>query len=188
MTLANYRLSQCVSNWQVEQVLHSTDHYRVLFTVNNCPNFRIEPVKTWNFRKGEWPYFKSQLELGLLHWTCPRSWSDVTIEQKLTQITDEVIKALELACPKKRCKQKYKFPTWWNQNLSKLRAKLRFMAKKSLLKAEMLTGLSEESIKMQLQSQKMTDGRNLHPKSTIHLMYLNLLDPSIIIKIMLSVC
>ena len=89
LTLANYRLSQRVSNWQVEQVLHSTDHYHVLFTVNNCPNFRIEPVETWNFRKGECPYFKSQLELRLLHWTCPRSWSDVTIEQKITQITFE---------------------------------------------------------------------------------------------------
>ena len=39
LTLANYRLAQCLSNWQVEQLLHSTDHYRVLFTVNNCPNF-----------------------------------------------------------------------------------------------------------------------------------------------------
>ena len=57
LTLANYCLSQCVSNWQVEQVLHSTDHYCVLFTVNNCPNIRIEPAKTWNFRKGQWPYF-----------------------------------------------------------------------------------------------------------------------------------
>ena len=40
------------------------------------------------------------------------------------------MKALDLSCPKKRCKSKYKFPTWWNPNLSKLRAKLRFMAKK----------------------------------------------------------
>ena len=131
LTLANFRLSQRVSNCHVEQVLHSTDHYRVLFTVD-CPNFRIEPVKTWNYRKGEWSYFKSQLELRLLHWTCPRSWSDVTIEQKLSQINDEVMKALELACPKKRCKCKYKFPTWWDPNLSKLRAKLRYMAKKKV--------------------------------------------------------
>ena len=65
-----------------------------------------------------------------MHWTCPRSWTDVTIEQKIKQINDEVMKALDLSCPKKRCKSKYKFPTWWNPNLSKLRAKMRFMAKK----------------------------------------------------------
>ena len=52
----------------------------------------------------------------------------------------------------------------------------------------MRTGLSEESIKLQLPLQKMMDGRNLHPKSAILLMYLSLLDPSIIAKIMLLVC
>ena len=45
LTLANFRLSQRVSNWHVEKVLHSTDNFCVLFTVNNCPNFRIEQVK-----------------------------------------------------------------------------------------------------------------------------------------------
>ena len=84
------------------------------------------------------------------------------------------MKALDLSCPKKRCKSKYKFPTWWNPNLSKMRAKMRFMAKKkSPLRAEMLTGLSAESINLQLPMQRMTDGRNLHPKSTILLMFPN---------------
>ena len=80
----------------------------------------------------------------------------------------------------------------WNPNLSKLRAKMCFMAKKkkkkSLLRAEMHTGLSAESIKLQLPMQKMTDGRNLHPKSTILLMFLNSSDLSIIATTMLSVC
>ena len=96
LTLANYRLAQSVSNWQVEQLLHSTDHYRVNFTVNDCPNFRIPLAETWNYRKGDWSYFTKQLELGLKHWTCSRIWSDVSIEQKL-----KLINALELACPKK---------------------------------------------------------------------------------------
>ena len=87
-------------------------------------------AKTWNFKKGDWSYFKKQLELGLKHWTCARIWTDVTIEQKLEQLTNEVNKALELSCPKKLCKRKYKFPTWWNQNLSKLRTKMKFLAKK----------------------------------------------------------
>ena len=68
------------------------------------------------------------------------------------------MKALDLSCPKKRCKSKYKFPTWWNPNLSKMRAKMHFMAKKkSTLRAEMLTGLSAESINLQLPMQKMMD-------------------------------
>ena len=58
-------------------------------------------AKVWNFEKGDWSYFKCQLELGLKHWTCDRIWSDVTIEKKLEQFINEVNKALELACPKK---------------------------------------------------------------------------------------
>ena len=130
LTLTNFCMASCVSNWKVEQLLHSTDHYRLNFTINDCPNFRTPTAETWNFKKGEWSYFKKLLEQGLKHWTCARIWTDVSIELKLQQITDEVNKALELACPKKICKMKYKFPTWWNQNLSKLRANMRFLAKK----------------------------------------------------------
>ena len=130
LTIANFRLASSVSNWQVEQQLHSTDHYRLTFTINNCPNYRSVMAETWNYRKGDWSYFKNQLERGLKNWSCARIWSDITIEQKLEQFTNEVNKALELACPKKLCTRKYKFPTWWNQNLSKLRAKMRFLAKK----------------------------------------------------------
>ena len=136
LTLANFRLSQRVRNWHVEQVLHSTDHFRIRFNISNCYNFRIAPVETWNYRKGAWLYFKSQLERGLMHWTCPRSWTDASIELKIKQINDEVMKALDLSCPKKRCKSKYKFPTWWNPDLSKLRAKMRFMAKKKSIEGK----------------------------------------------------
>ena len=130
LTIANFQLASRISNWKVEQLLPSTNNFHSNFTINDCPNFRSLMAETWNFKKGDCPYFKKQLELGLKHWTCARIWTDVTIEQKLEQLTNEVNKALELACPKKLCKRKYKFPTWWNQNLSKLRAKLRFLAKK----------------------------------------------------------
>ncbi len=130
LTIANYRLSQRIRNWQVENVLHSTDHFRIRYEISNCFNFRIAPVETWNYRNGDWSNFKSLLERGLLNWTCPRSWNDVSIEAKIKQFNDEVLKALEISCPKKRSKRKYRFPTWWNPSLSKMRAKLRFLAKK----------------------------------------------------------
>ena len=132
LTIANYRLSQRIRKWQVEKVLHSTDHFRIRYDISDCFNFRIAPVQTWNYRNGEWSYFKSLLERGLLNWTCPRSWTDASIEAKIKQFNNEVLKALEISCPKKRCKRKYRFPTWWNPSLSKMRAKLRFLAKKKV--------------------------------------------------------
>ena len=132
LTIANYRLSQRIRNWHIEKVLHSTDHFRIRYDISNCFNFRIAPVDTWNYRKGAWFHFKSLLERGLMHWTCPRTWTDASIEVKIKQFNNEVLKALDISCPKKRCKSKYKFPTgtWWNPDLSKMRAKMRFLAKK----------------------------------------------------------
>ena len=117
LTIANFLLASRVCNWKVDQLLHSTNHFHVNFTINDYPNFRCATAETWNFKKGEWSYFKKLLEQGLKHWTCARIWTDASIEQKLQQLTNEVNKALELACTKKLCKRKYKFPTWWNQNL-----------------------------------------------------------------------
>ena len=37
LTLANFRLSQRVSNWHVKQVLHSTDHFRICFNNLELP-------------------------------------------------------------------------------------------------------------------------------------------------------
>ena len=101
LTIANFRLSQCIRNWHVEKVLHSTDHFRIRYNISNCYNFRIAPVETWNYRKGAWLNFKSLLERGLMHWTCPRTWTDASIKVKIKQFNDEVLKALEISCPKK---------------------------------------------------------------------------------------
>ena len=108
-----------------------------------------------------------------LNWTCPRSWTDASIEVKIKQFNDEVLNALDISCPKKCCKSKYKFPTWWNPDLSKMRAKMRFLAKKSQVLAKMLTKISAESINLQLQMPKSMVGINLLPKSIILLMSLN---------------
>ena len=105
-----------------------TDHYRLTYSINYCPNFRCKDAEDWNFKKLS--LFKNELELGLKNWSNVRIWSAMTIEKNLEQFSNQLVKALDLACPKKRSKRNYKFPTWWDQNLSKLRSKLRFLAKK----------------------------------------------------------
>ena len=65
ITIANYRLATSISNWKVENHLHISDHFRITFTINNCPNFRNEDSLDWNYKKGDWVLFKNELELGL---------------------------------------------------------------------------------------------------------------------------
>ena len=48
----------------------------------------------------------------------------MTIECKLESFLTELYKALEFACPKKWSKQKFKNPTWWDDNLTHMRSKL----------------------------------------------------------------
>ena len=103
ITIANYRLATSISNWRVEKNLHITDHFRITFTINNCPNFRNENFNLldWNLKKGDWVLFKKELELGLKNYSNARIWSATTIEKKFDNFFNALNNALEIACPKK---------------------------------------------------------------------------------------
>ena len=129
VTLANYRLASKISDWRVENHLQVSDHYRITFTINDCINFRAEERLDWNYKKGDWNVFKTVLDDGLRNWTGSRIWSDVTIEYNLESFLTELYKALEIACPKKWSKHKFKYPMWWDDNLTHMRSKLRKYSK-----------------------------------------------------------
>ena len=65
ITIANYNLSTSISNWKVDNTLHCSDHYRITFSINNCPNFKFAETLDWNYKKGDWVMFKQELDLGL---------------------------------------------------------------------------------------------------------------------------
>ena len=102
ITLANYRLATKISDWRVEN--HLSNHYRITFTINDFINFRAKEMLDWNYKKGDWNIFKKVLDKGLKNWTSSRILSDMTIESKLEYFLNELNKALEIACPKKRSK------------------------------------------------------------------------------------
>ena len=58
-----------------------------------------------------------------------RIWFATTIEEKLDHFLNALNNALKIACPKKRCKCKFKYPPWWDENLTIMRSKLRKLAK-----------------------------------------------------------
>ena len=41
LTIANYRLSQRIRNWQVEKVLHSTDHFRIRYDISGMSEITV---------------------------------------------------------------------------------------------------------------------------------------------------
>ena len=136
ITIANYRLATSISNWKVENHLHISDHFIITFTINNCPNFRNVDLLDWNYKKGDWVLFKKELELGLKKYSNARIWSATTIKKKLEHFLSELNNALEIACPKKRSKRKFKYPLWWDENLTIMRSKLRKLAKNKTLEGK----------------------------------------------------
>ena len=124
ITLSNYSLANKISDWKVENHLEVSDHFIITFTINDCINFRAAETSDWNYKKGDWSLFQSTFDFGLRNWSGARIWS-ITIESNLDTFLTQLNKALELSCPKKRSKHKYKYPTWWDDNLTLLRSKLR---------------------------------------------------------------
>ena len=111
ITLSNYSLANKISDW------------------NYCINFRSVETQEWNFKQGDWNLFQSSLDFGLRNLTGARIWSDITIESNLDTFLIQLKKALELSCPKKRSKHNYKYPQWWDNNLTLMRSKLRKYSK-----------------------------------------------------------
>ena len=55
---------------------------------------------------------------------------------KLEHFLSKLNNALEIACPKKRSKRKFKYPLWWDENLTIMRSKLRKLAKNKTIEGK----------------------------------------------------
>ena len=65
----------------------------------------------------------------MLKWSNSRFWTATTIEAKLNEFLIILNATLTKTIPKKIFKQKFKYPPWWNENLTILRSKCRKLAK-----------------------------------------------------------
>ena len=78
----------------------------------------------WNYKKGDWVKLKKELDQGLKKWSNARHWSFTSIELKIEQFLNELNIALTSAIPPKKCKRLFKYPPWWDENLTLMRSKL----------------------------------------------------------------
>ena len=115
ITFANYSLATSIYNWKVDSDLH--------ISINNSSNFRINDTSNWNFRKGNWNLFQLVLECNMSKWCNARYWTATSIEEKLSDFLNILTATLTKTIPRKIFKRKYKYPPWWNENLTILRSK-----------------------------------------------------------------
>ena len=145
ITFVNYSLASNIYDWKVDNDLHISDHYRVCFSINNPTTFRLNDASDWNYKRGNWKLFQIELERRMSSWINTRYWNATSIEEKLNDFLNILNATLVKTIPKKIFKRKYKYPTWWDSNLTILRAKCRKLAKnKTPIGRENYTSLRRE--------------------------------------------
>ena len=145
ITVADYSLASNIFNWKVDTDLHISDHFRISYSINNPNTCRLTDVTDWDFKRGNWQLFKTELDRKLSRWCNARYWNANSIENKLNDFLKFLEETLIKTIPRKKFKRKYKYPTWWDHNLSILRAKCRKLAKiKTPIGRENYTSLRRE--------------------------------------------
>ena len=145
ITFANYSLATSIYDWKVDSDLHISDHYRILFSINNSSTFRLNDASDWNFKRGNWNLFQIELNRKMSSWINARYWNATSIEEKLNDFLNILNATLVKTIPRKIFKRKYKYPVWWDVNLTILRSKCRKLAKnKTPIGRELYTSLRRE--------------------------------------------
>ena len=145
ITFANYSLATSIYDWKVDSDLHISDHYRISYSINNSSTSRLNVASDWNFKRGNWNLFRIELNRKMSSWINARYWNATSIEEKLNDFLNILNATLVKTIPRKIFKRKYKYPTWWDTNLTILRSKCRKLAKnKTPIGRELYTSLRRE--------------------------------------------
>ena len=145
ITVADFSLASNIFNWKVDTELHISDHFRISYSINNPNICRLTDVTGWDFKRGNWQLFKTDFDRKLSSWCTARYWNADSIEKKLNDFLMFLEETLLKTIPRKKFKRKYKYPLWWDHNLSILRAKCRKLAKiKTPIGRENYTSLRRE--------------------------------------------
>ena len=131
ITVCDQVTSRYISNWRVDTKENFSDHRRIAFNVKaNREKIFKKPVG-WRYASANWQNFQQVLENYLGDFKSPLFWTKGRVESKFKQIYKAINKALKLTCnPVQPYSGKALRPQWWNQDLSKARAKLQRLTKR----------------------------------------------------------
>ena len=96
-------------------------------------------------------------------WSNARYWTATSIEEKLNDFLNILTATLTKTIPRKIFKRIYKYPPWWDENLTILRSKCRKLAKnktptgRDLWRGQMLSLLKDHKVKSYLVEKYVDD-------------------------------
>ena len=112
-------LTSDISEWEVSDDFNGSDHKTITakLLISTAP---LDPV--WNWKKAEWPKFKSLLEKSYIR--IPEKINERRVEYLLEKIYKHIYKAMEKTIPKITPSGKQKCDKWYDEKLRNMRNRL----------------------------------------------------------------
>ena len=117
VTLSSGALGRYVSDWQITDVVTSSDHLLMCMKVNFTP---APPTYSRNFRKGDWSKFNQLVGENLLYEPSD-NWSAKDLEEKSMNFNKVIAEALDVTHPLKPIKGGFRPFSWYGAFLEGLR-------------------------------------------------------------------
>ncbi len=121
VTACSGEAEDLIGDWKVNEEDSLSDHRRIEFHIKIQYN---STIKIQNLEKTNWKLF-NDIVGGVKLPYCPR-WTSDMLDKEVDFWNKKVKDALDKACPPKEVDlYKKKQPVWWNEDLSKIRQKVR---------------------------------------------------------------
>ena len=121
VTLTSCLISERINNWKVHDEDYLSDHKLISF---NLTFDKAKASITRNYNKADWKLFNAKLKRQ--KWNSkPEYWCKQTINEEVGNLTNVIKTELDKICPEKEVKFRNKTNVWWNQDLKKLRRKVK---------------------------------------------------------------
>lgn len=98
-------------DWNIDDDLHSSDHYPIIITVSN-DQMKKDRKRKWIIKKANWEMYKEELEIKNINFT--------NVNEHESYIRNTIIDAATKSIPRSGRKPLKKVVPWWNNEINEL--------------------------------------------------------------------
>jgi hypothetical protein len=108
-----------ITNWQVMQKIHLSDHHMLSMDPPVLPDVMLLR-KGRNLKKANWKEFTEHIKIAFSGYTDPQLWKAQTIDIQTTFLHKAIEAALDVVAPITLYRPKKSIFSWWNDELNDL--------------------------------------------------------------------
>ena len=131
LTICDKVTANFIDGWHVSNNYTPSDHQPIKFQIKTYREKIFKNPTGWHYTTANWQKFEELVESSLAHFSTPPVWTYGILESKFKRIYKAINDALKLTCaPNKLSVGISQRPIWWNESVSRARAKVRLLTKK----------------------------------------------------------